>query len=50
MVSLSINDIDKFLVAWYNESNEPELSVFDDLDTAQTIYDNFRNKRNPLDS
>lgn len=50
MVSLSINDIDKFLVAWYNESNKPELSVFDDLDTSQTVYDNFRNKRNPLDS
>ena len=44
MVSVSISDVDKFLVVWYNESNEPEISAFDDLDTAQTVYDNFRNK------
>ena len=44
MVSLSINDINKFLVAWYNESNKPEISVFDDLDTAKTVYDSIRNK------
>ena len=50
MVSLSISDVDKFLVGWYNESNEPEISVFDDLDTAQTVYDNLRNGRKSLDS
>jgi hypothetical protein len=44
MVSVSISDVDKFLVGWYNESNEPEISVFDDLDTAQTVYDSIRNK------
>ena len=48
MVSLSINDINKFLVAWYNESNEPEISVFDDLDTAKTVYDSIRNKLKQL--
>ena len=50
MVSVSISDVDKFLVGWYNESNEPEISVFDDLDTAQTVYDNLRNGRKSLDS
>lgn len=44
MVSVSISDVDKFLAGWYNESNEPEISVFDDLDTAQTVYDSIRNK------
>ena len=43
-MSVSISDVDKFLVGWYNESNEPEISVFDDLDTAQTVYDSIRNK------